>query len=155
MCVAPSRWGGVSARHRESGSCGLALDQRGARSLERVLVHSSDRKGAGKMRNTTRLALCAGTALAAASAANAQVVNGGFESGNLTGWTVTSSLPAPVATNLDFHSGSFSALLGSDSGAEPLGDGAMYQSINVPAGGGSLSFWSKKFTTDSITFDWQ
>jgi hypothetical protein len=106
------------------------------------------------MRGTLRLALAAGT-VATCSAAQAQVVNGGFESGTLSGWTVTATDPTPVVINTDFHTGSFSALVGSDNGAEPLGDGAMYQSITVPAGGGVLSFWHKRFTTDSIFFDWQ
>src|SRR3954462_11790522 len=101
------------------------------------------------MRGTLRLALAAGTAVTC-SAAQAQVVNGGFESGTLTGWTGTATDPAPVVTNTDFHTGPFPALLGSDNGAEPLGDGAMYQSITVPPGGGVLGFWHKRFTTDSI-----
>ena len=93
--------------------------------------------------------------VAVAGAANAQILNGGFETGDLSNWIVNGTNPSPVVTNVSPHTGSFAALLGTDTGGEPLGDGSMYQSFAVGGGGGTLSFWTKKFTTDSISFDWQ
>ncbi|WP_460455299.1 fibronectin type III domain-containing protein, partial [Arthrobacter bambusae] len=67
------------------------------------------------------------------------VTNGGFESG-LTSWT-TGGVRAPVASTVA-HTGTGSALLGLASGAEPLGDSNLSQTITVPAAGTStLSFW--------------
>ena len=54
------------------------------------------------------------------------------------------------------HSGTFSGHVGSFAGGgETPGDSSFYQTITVPAGGGTLSFWYKTATVDSITFDWQ
>ena len=53
------------------------------------------------------------------------------------------------------HSGTYSAHVGSLPGGETPGDFAFYQTIAVPAGGGTLSYWYWPRTTDSITFDWQ
>jgi hypothetical protein len=92
--------------------------------------------------------------LAVTGVASAQITNGGFETGTLSGWTVLGTNPTPVVTNSQPHSGTFAALLGTDSGGEPLGDGSIYQQFAVGAGG-TLSFWHQDFTTDSITFDWQ
>jgi hypothetical protein len=99
------------------------------------------------------LAVFAGFAVSAPAAA--QIVNGGFESGTLSGWTVGSAVPPPVITSVVTHSGTFSALLGTLSGGEPLGDASIYQAFTVPSTGLALTFWYKTDTTDTITFDWQ
>ena len=83
------------------------------------------------------------------------VGNGGFETGTFAPWIVQDQLPPPVVSTDQAHSGTQSALLGSLSGAEPLGDSSIYQTITVPAGGGTLSYWYFPNTADSITFDWQ
>ena len=83
------------------------------------------------------------------------IVNGGFETGTLAPWTVLGTNPPPVVSNALPHSGTFAALLGTVSGGEPTGDGSIYQTITVPAGGGTLSYWWNGGTTDTITFDWQ
>jgi hypothetical protein len=70
----------------------------------------------------------------------------------------------PVATNTEAHSGTFSGLAGlnpqagtfcTEANNEPLGDSSFYQQFVVPPTGGTLSFWHKDCTFDSITFDWQ
>lgn len=86
---------------------------------------------------------------------NSFIVNGGFETGDFTGWTIDGTSNSPFVTGNEHHSGSFSAQAGDASGSEPFGDSSFYQQITVPAGGGALTFWTKKFTTDGITFDWQ
>ncbi|GAA5195355.1 hypothetical protein GCM10023346_25050 [Arthrobacter gyeryongensis] len=86
------------------------------------------------------------------------VTNGGFESG-LTSWT-TGGVKAPVASTTA-HTGTGSALLGLASGAEPLGDSNLSQTITVPAAGTStLSFWYQPHTADdtcsgtTCRYDW-
>jgi hypothetical protein len=93
--------------------------------------------------------------VAVAGVANAQILNGGFETGNLNNWTVYAAQPSPVVDGVTPHSGSFSAFLGSAAGGETPGDSAMFQAFAVGAGGGSLTFYTLKSTVDSITFDWQ
>lgn len=100
----------------------------------------------------TALAVLAVSALA--GSASAQIANGGFETGSLSSWTVSATNPTPVVDNLAANSGTFSALLGTTGGAEPLGDGSFFQGFVCPPSA-SLSFWFMKGTTDSITFDWQ
>ncbi len=83
------------------------------------------------------------------------IVNGGFETGTFPPWVLDGHNNDPVISTDQVHSGTFSALAGNVSGAEPLGDSSFYQQFTVPAAGGTLSFWHWDFTTDSITFDWQ
>ncbi|HMA36129.1 MAG TPA: choice-of-anchor J domain-containing protein, partial [Chloroflexia bacterium] len=83
------------------------------------------------------------------------IQNGGFETGSVSSWTVDGSLPAPVASTTQKHAGSYSALLGATSGNEPNGDSSLYQSFTVPSGGGTLSFWYRPTTADTISYDWQ
>jgi hypothetical protein len=92
-----------------------------------------------------------------AGAATAQITNGGFETGDLTGWTISATNPMPSASNGQANSGSFSGLLGTPGGfgTEPLGDSSIYQGFTVPGGTSSLNFSYWTSTTDSIIFDWQ
>ncbi len=78
--------------------------------------------------------------------------NPGFETGSLSSWTIDGTNPSPTASTTQHHSGSFSALVGS---LNPAGDSALYQTITVPAGGGTLSYWYWPSTLDTITYDWQ
>jgi Fibronectin type III domain/Putative Ig domain len=86
------------------------------------------------------------------------ITNGGFESG-LTSWTLGGvSVPTAATTA---HTGTRSALLGVASGAEPLGDSNVAQTITVPATGTStLSFWYQPHTNDdscsgtTCQYDW-
>src|SRR6266545_838742 len=89
------------------------------------------------------------------------IVNGGFETGDFTGW-VTSGANTPVVSTNQAHSGTFSGFAGDSAngfcgfpGVETAGDSVFYQQVTVAAGGGTLSFWYWTCTTDSITFDWQ
>jgi hypothetical protein len=91
------------------------------------------------------------------------ILNGGFETGDFTHWTIDGSNPMPFVTNTLSHTGTYSAVAGGanggnpicGSGSEPTGDSSFYQQFTVPVGGGTLSFWHQDCTTDSITFDWQ
>ena len=92
------------------------------------------------------------------------IQNGGFETGDLTGWVIDGHTNDPVATNVEAHTGTFSALAGENPQAgdfceelseEPLGDSSFYQEFTVPAGTSTLSFWHWNCTFDSIAFDWQ
>ncbi|PZS03899.1 MAG: hypothetical protein DLM69_02490 [Candidatus Chloroheliales bacterium] len=83
------------------------------------------------------------------------VSNGGFETGSFAPWVAQDTSPAPTVSNAQPHTGTFSAHLGSLPGSETPGDSSIYQTINVPAAGGTLSYWYWPRTVDSITFDWQ
>ena len=83
------------------------------------------------------------------------VVNGGFETGGSAPWVVLSAQPAPVISGTVSHSGTYSYALGSFGPGETPGDASVYQTISVPAEGGTLSYWYKPATADNINFDWQ
>jgi hypothetical protein len=83
-------------------------------------------------------------------------VNGNFESGNLSGWTVGGNRPTPVSSTAQAHSPTHSALLGyTGATGEPSGDSWIQQQFTVPAAGGTLSFYVWEFTTDTVRYDWQ
>ncbi len=76
----------------------------------------------------------------------AAIANGGFESA-LASWT-TGGVTVPRAATTA-HTGKGSALLGTTSGREPLGDSSVSQTITVPATGTStLTFWYQPHTND-------
>ena len=84
------------------------------------------------------------------------IQNGTFETGTLANWS-TGGAAVPVASTVQKHSGSFSALDGASSGSEPNGDDYLYQTITIPstATKATLTFWYWPATTDTITYDWQ
>jgi hypothetical protein len=88
------------------------------------------------------------------------VLNGGFESG--LAWWTPGGIDPPTASTVRAHSGTGSAVLGTVSGAEPLGDSTLAQTIAVPsAGTTSLGFWYWPATADTscsgsgCVYDWQ
>jgi hypothetical protein len=75
------------------------------------------------------------------------IVNGGFETGDFTGWSRT-GVTAIVKTA---HSGKFAARVGSTS---PSKTSTLAQTFTVPTGGGTLSFWYRMTCPDTVMFDW-
>ena len=83
------------------------------------------------------------------------IQNNGFESGSFAPWVIQDINPMPVISTAQHYSGIYSAHIGSFPGNETPGDSSFYQTIIVPAGGGTLFFWFWPRTADSITSDWQ
>jgi hypothetical protein len=77
------------------------------------------------------------------------VQNPGFETGNFTSWTPSGLMPPAIATTP--HSGTYSAKLGSTSAYN--GQSTLTQTVTVPAGSSTLSFWYQPHCTDSLAFD--
>ncbi len=77
------------------------------------------------------------------------VANGGFESGNLNGWSADGAYTPVITTSA--HSGGYSARVGSTSAVQ--GDSTLTQTVAIPSGGSRLTFWYQPHCTDSITFD--
>jgi hypothetical protein len=89
------------------------------------------------------------TSVALTVTAAGAVVNGGFETGNLSGWSASGAFTPVIATTP--HSGSFSARLGSTSPVN--GDSTLAQTIAIPGGSSKLTFWYQPHCTDTITYD--
>jgi len=91
-------------------------------------------------------------ALTVAATRTGGVVNGGFEAGSAGGWTPGGVVP-PAIVSSPVHGGSFAARLGS---ASPYtGDSALGQTLTIPAGATTLSFWYRPSCPDTVLFDQQ
>ncbi|WNG57116.1 hypothetical protein F0U59_21860 [Archangium gephyra] len=76
------------------------------------------------------------TLLVTSAAGTDPIVNGGFETGSLSGWSSTGD----VAAGPGAHSGSYTAVLGL--ATTPLaGDSKLSQTFTVPANGALLRYW--------------
>jgi hypothetical protein len=78
-----------------------------------------------------------------------QVVNGGFETGTLSGWTTSGAFTPLVSTTA--HTGSYSAQVGSTSAVN--GNSTMTQVVAIPNGNSVLGFWYQPHCPDSIVYD--
>jgi hypothetical protein len=76
------------------------------------------------------------------------VTNGGFETGGFSGWTTSgqSETVVPAA-----HTGTYAAELGLNTATN--GDSTMQQTVSVPAGSPTLTFWYQPHCPDTITYD--
>lgn len=83
-------------------------------------------------------------------ATNEPVLNGGFESGDLSNWTA-STVPSPQASQTHVYSGAWSAQLGSPSAPAVQGTTTLAQTFTVPSGTPTLSFlyYPQTSATDS------
>ncbi len=76
-------------------------------------------------------------------------MNPGFETGTFSGWT-TSGAATSISTSA--HTGSYAAQAGSS--APTNGDSSLAQTVTVPSGASTLSFWYKVVCPDTVTYDW-
>jgi hypothetical protein len=83
------------------------------------------------------------------SAPPGAIVNGGFETGTLSGWTSGGVLAPAVVTTP--HSGSYSARLGSSTAYN--GDSTLTQTVVIPSGNSRLTFWYQPHCPDTLTYD--
>src|SRR5207244_7996781 len=76
------------------------------------------------------------------------IVNGGFETGNFTGWTRSGSTAITTVS----HAGTYAALVGST--APTSGDSSLVQTFTVPAGATTLSLYYANNCPDTVSYDW-
>ncbi|HZP50100.1 putative Ig domain-containing protein, partial [Actinocrinis sp.] len=76
------------------------------------------------------------------------IVNGGFETGSLSGWTASGV--TSVATS-GAHSGTHAAQLGNSS---PSNTSSITQTFTAASGNSKLSFWYNVTCPDTVTYDW-
>jgi hypothetical protein len=80
------------------------------------------------------------------------IVNGGFETGDLTGWTAAASATI-AASSSTAHTGNDAVLLGLF-GKPTNGDSSVSQTFTAPAGVTTLSFWYHVVCKDTVQYDW-
>jgi hypothetical protein len=96
---------------------------------------------------TTALLALGGVLLA--QPASADVSNGGFETGSLSGWT---SAGTTSVVNSGAHSGTYAARVG---GTAPTnGDSSIAQTFSAPTGSTQVSFSYSVTCPDTVTYDW-
>ncbi|MCW2875842.1 exo-alpha-sialidase [Actinacidiphila oryziradicis] len=97
----------------------------------------------------TGTALLALSGVLLAQPAAADVSNGGFETGTLSGWTTagTTSLVSSGA-----HTGTYAARAGST--AATSGDSSLAQTFTAPTGSTQLSFSYNITCPDTVSYDW-
>jgi hypothetical protein len=78
------------------------------------------------------------------------VQNPGFETGSLSTWS-TSGAFLPVVSTTTPHAGSYDARVGSTSAVN--GNSTLTQTITVPTGSPTLTFWYQPHCPDTLTYD--
>ena len=84
------------------------------------------------------------------------ITNGGFETGNFSGWTIGGA-DTPKVTTAQVDSGKYSALLGSTTAPEVNGNSYIYQTIAIPSTATkvTLNFYYWPATNDTISYAYQ
>jgi hypothetical protein len=78
------------------------------------------------------------------------IVNGDFETGDLTGWTASGA--SETVINTGCHGGTYCAQLGSTSPTN--GDSTITQTFTAPGNATAISLWYKMTCPDTVTYDW-
>ena len=78
------------------------------------------------------------------------LTNGGFETGNFSGWTTSGA--SDTVVNSGCHGGTYCARLGST--APTNGDSTITQTFTAPTGTTGISLWYKMTCPDTVTYDW-
>ena len=84
------------------------------------------------------------------SSQSSGITNGGFETGDLSGWSSSGASETVVSSGC--HSGSHCAMLGSTSPTN--GDSSISQTFTAPSGTTGLSLYYKVICPDTVTYDW-
>jgi serine protease len=80
------------------------------------------------------------------------IVNGGFETGSLSGWTTGGNGHAESVTTTGPHTGKYAALLGSTSPTN--GYSSISQTFKVPSGKRTLTLWYNVSCRGKVSTDW-
>ncbi|HEX5547335.1 MAG TPA: protease pro-enzyme activation domain-containing protein [Ktedonobacterales bacterium] len=79
-------------------------------------------------------------------------VNPGFETNSYFGWATTGAVATASGNGIGPHGGNVTALVGDI--IQYPGDSSISQTVTVPYGGTTLSFWYKVFCRDTVAYDW-
>jgi hypothetical protein len=134
-------------------------------SLFAVLVATATVAGCAGGTSTSPLPIASANANASGSAvAHAQsvatqaatnvVVNGGFETGDLTGWTTVGQTTGAPKISTSAHSGSDAVFMGTTKAPEISGYVGLEQQVTIPAAA-TLSFYVKGVSNDTASYAYE
>lgn len=122
----------------QTDSSGQAIFEVRSQQVGSVTLMAADKNGASLGLKPVTLTFTAPPAVTLTTSEGSAVVNGGFETGDLTGWTAGGSV-TPTVESSTVHSGTDAAQLGATSGSATATNSWLVETLSIPTTAKSLN----------------